>query len=115
MTLDNSWTAGGRVGYILTNDNLVYGLIGFTQAQIQNLKFAFGEDHFTIGTPTFDGVTTGLGFEKRVTDHLSFRGEYRYTRLDDERAHGNVDGNQVAVEIDPSIHSALITAAYRFP
>ena len=40
MSLDNSWTAGGRGGYLLANDVLAYGLLGFTRAEINDVAKA---------------------------------------------------------------------------
>ena len=120
MTLDNSWTAGGRVGYILTDDNLVYVLAGFTRAQIQDLNFSFGTidspiSRFVIKAPDFDGATVGVGFEKKISQHFALKAEYRYTNLGGDAAHGLVEETSVTVDIDPSIHSAFLTAVVRFP
>jgi outer membrane immunogenic protein len=114
MSLDNSWTVGARGGYLLANDVLAYGLLGFTRADISNASVRVGSQQFGINFPSFDGVTVGGGFEKRLTDQISLRAEYRFTDLQDGTIHGNL-GATVVGNADPDIHSASIIAAYRFP
>ena len=114
MSLDNSWTAGGRVGYLLANDVLAYGLLGFTRAEINDVQVNTGRKQFGIHYPSFDGVTIGGGFEKLLTDHISLRAEYRFTDLQEGTLRGNL-GSPVVGEADPDIHSATLSAAYRFP
>ena len=114
MSLDNSWTVGARGGYLLANDVLAYGLLGFTRADISNASVRVGSQRFGINYPSFDGVTVGGGFEKRLTDQISLRAEYRFTDLQDGTIHGNL-GATVVGNADPDIHSASIIAAYRFP
>jgi outer membrane immunogenic protein len=114
MSLDNSWTVGARGGYLLANDVLAYGLLGFTRAGISDASVRIGSQRFGIHYPSFDGVTLGCGFEKRLTDHISLRAEYRFTDLQDGTIRGNL-GAQVVGDADPNIHSASIIAAYRFP
>jgi outer membrane immunogenic protein len=114
MSLDNSLTAGGRAGYLLTNDVLAYGLLGFTRAEINDVRVDTGRKQFGIHYPSFDGVTIGGGFEKLLNDHISLRAEYRFTDLQDGAIRGNL-GAPVAGTADPDIHSATISAAYRFP
>ena len=63
MGLDNSWTAGGRAGYLLANDVLAYGLIGFTRAELNDVRVDTGRKQFGIHYPSVDGVTIGGGFE----------------------------------------------------
>ncbi len=114
MSLDNSWTAGARSGYLLANDVLAYGLIGFTRAEINDVSISTGRKQFGIRYPFFDGVMIGGGFEKRLTNHISLRAEYRFTDLQEGTIRGDL-GAPVAGESDPDIHSAMISAAYRFP
>jgi outer membrane immunogenic protein len=113
MSLDNDWTVGARGGYLLANDVLAYGLLGFTRAEISNASVRVESRRFSINYPSFDGVTVGGGFEKRLTDQISLRAEYRFTDLQDGTIHGNL-GATVVGNADPEIHSASIIAAYRF-
>jgi len=114
MSLDHSWTAGARAGYLLANDVLAYGLIGFTRAEINDVSISTGRKQFGIRYPSFDGVTIGGGFEKRLTNHISLRAEYRFTDLQEGTLRGDL-GAPIVGESDPEIHSAIIGAAYRFP
>ena len=114
MSLDNSWTAGARTGYLLANDVLAYGLLGFTRAEMNDVRVDTGRKQFGIRYPFFDGVTIGGGFEKLLTDHISLKAEYRFTDLQESTIRGDL-GAPVVGEADPNIHSASISAAYRFP
>jgi opacity protein-like surface antigen len=100
--------------YLLANDVLAYGLIGFTRAEINDVSISTGRKQFGIRYPSFDGVTIGGGFEKRLTNHISLRAEYRFTDLQKGTLRGDL-GAPVVGESDPDIHSAIIGAAYRFP
>lgn len=61
----------GRVGILYKENNLVYGLVGPTEAQY---------------TLLFDrkwklGITAGAGFEHKFNEHWSVAAEYRFTHL----------------------------------
>jgi outer membrane immunogenic protein len=114
MSLDNSWTVGARGGYLLANDVLAYGLLGFTRAEISDVSIRFGPKQFGVRYPFFDGITIGGGCEKRLTDHISLRAEYRFTDLQEGTIRGNL-GAPLIGDANPDIHSATIGAAYRFP
>jgi len=86
----------------------------FTRAEIIDVSIRMGSKQFGIRYPFFDGVTIGDGFEKRLTDHMSLRAEYRFTDLQEGTIRGNL-GASVAGDVNPDIHSATISAAYRFP
>ena len=112
LSLDRSWTVGARAGVPLGNDVLLYGLLGYTRAQFNDATVSAGGGSATISFPELDGICVGGGFEKMLTGTLSLRAEYRYTSLED--AHVSIVAGAADMTIDSSIHSAKLSAIYRF-
>jgi outer membrane immunogenic protein len=77
-TLTDSWTAGGRLGYLVNANTLVYALGGYTQAHF-DMPFKLNGD--------FDGWTLGAGIETALGGSWFLKGEYRYTDLDEKTLH----------------------------
>lgn len=110
FALDNSWTIGARAGWTVTEDSLIYGLIGYTRvdpAPADELLSLIG-----IKIPSLDGVTIGGGFEKLIAPNLSLRAEYRYTMLEDARV--DFIPGFFGLDVESALHSAKLTATYRF-
>jgi outer membrane immunogenic protein len=74
FNLTDSWTAGGRAGYLVNANTLVYGLAGYTEAQFDLPKGAHNG--------TFTGWTAGAGIETNLGGSWFLKGEYRFTQLD---------------------------------
>ncbi len=88
-----------RVGYLVTDNTLVYARGGYTNARIgTSIKEEAG---VRSATGNRDGWLVGGGVEHAFTDRISTRIEYRYSDLSD--GHGKLDR-----------HQALIGIAYRF-
>lgn len=112
LSLDDSLTVGARAGWTVTEDSLLYGLIGYTRVSVNDPAISAGPLSFAIRFPDLDGVTIGGGFEKLIAANLSLRAEYRYTVLDDAKIPlipGFVD-----MDVESALHSAKLTATYRF-
>jgi outer membrane immunogenic protein len=82
----------GRAGFAPLPNLLVYGLVGWTWADVESdfkvrdgdgNVWAHNDDNFNA-----NGLTFGGGVEWKFTDNLSVRGEYRFTDLD------NFDNNR---------------------
>ncbi len=112
LSLDKSWTAGARAGLVLSNDVLLYGLIGYTHVMLNDTTLSGVGSSVTLNFPSLDGVTFGGAFEKFITDTLSLRAEYRYTAL--ENASIPVIAGVADMNIDSSMHSAKLILTYRF-
>ncbi|WP_258719539.1 MULTISPECIES: outer membrane protein [unclassified Bradyrhizobium] len=115
-SLDQSWTIGGRAGFLVTPDILLYGLAGYSETRINNwnLNYAtFGGPSFTVQEPalTSRGYTVGAGAEYRLASNVSLRSEYRYVALGQ---HSTVDPLGAIWTTDLSEHVVRIGAAYRF-
>ena len=55
FNLTDTWTVGGRVGYLVNTNTLVYGLAGYTEAHFDLPK--------GTSNSTFSGWTAGAGIE----------------------------------------------------
>ena len=77
-----SWAAGGRLGWLLTPDLLVYGNAGFTQAHFTSatLYGSFTGAFTGNSTPGFnaDGWFAGIGAETMFAPGWFWRTEYRF-------------------------------------
>ncbi|MEM8573208.1 MAG: outer membrane beta-barrel protein [Pseudomonadota bacterium] len=82
--LELDWTVSviGRAGYLATPTTLLYGLAGWTYGHFEV------EDTWFAGSQINDfgshGVTVGGGFEQKLSEKWSLRGEYRYTNFGKE-------------------------------
>ena len=74
-TLTDSWTVGGRAGYLVNSNTMVYGLAGYTEAHF-DMPFGLNGD--------FTGWTAGAGIETNLGGPLFLKGEYRFTSLDEK-------------------------------
>ena len=83
LSIDNKWSIGGRLGYLASPGTLLFVSGGFTQVSMSNLSLAAGGPFPNVTTavtvPNFSGGFVGAGAETKLTDHISIRGEYRYT------------------------------------
>ncbi|WP_240536058.1 outer membrane protein [Bradyrhizobium cosmicum] len=115
-SLDQGWTIGGRAGFLVTPDILLYGLAGYSEMRINNWNLnyvIFGGPSFTVQEPalTSHGYTVGAGAEYRLASNVSLRGEYRYVALGQQTT---VDPLGAVWTTDLSQHVVRIGAAYRF-
>jgi outer membrane immunogenic protein len=74
-SLTDSWTVGGRAGYLVNANTLVYGLAGYTEAHFDMPLHLNGD---------FTGWTAGAGIETNLGGPLFLKGEYRFTQLDEK-------------------------------
>lgn len=109
ISYDNQWSVYGRVGYLLTDDTLVYGLAGFTELDADTVKVAgFGKK---LGT--FEGRTYGLGVETALDMNWRIGLEARYDDLDGKMLrHVALPGDKLY--IDPDVTSVRVSLKYKF-
>jgi outer membrane immunogenic protein len=84
--LEDSWTIGGRLGFLLNPDTMIYGLAGWTHAKMSVsgliTVFAPGPNDLPFSaSDTLNALTVGGGVETMLRDSLSLKIEYRYTDL----------------------------------
>jgi outer membrane immunogenic protein len=100
---DTQWTAGGRLGYFVTDSTMVYGLLGYTQVETEGLLSN------VIGD--FTGTTFGGGVEINLGAGLVGSLEYRYTDFNSERWQ---IAPAVALDVDPDMHAVRAGVSYKF-
>ena len=89
IRMGNQWTIGGRFGVLTGPRTLVYGMAGFTQAELVAWFEAYPGDAEPFGGETVferSAVSFGAGVESLLTNNLSIFLEYRGTlwNMDDE-------------------------------
>jgi outer membrane immunogenic protein len=85
ISLENTWSIGGRLGYLVTPEVLIYGLGGYTQAKFDGqvslsyLSLATGPQTLSLDVPDeLRGYFVGAGGEAKITQNIALRLEYRY-------------------------------------
>ncbi len=76
ITLNDMWSVGGRLGYLLNSSTLAYFLAAYTQANFDLPAGLKGNDP--------SGYTLGGGLETKLGGNWFLRAEYRFTQLDKE-------------------------------
>jgi outer membrane immunogenic protein len=101
----DSWSAGGRLGYLVNPSTLAYALGGYTQSrfELQGVSaLSWGRD--------LDGWTVGGGLETKLAPNWTLKGEYRYTEFESVKPFKNLS----AVHLDSSVQSARLVLSYKF-
>jgi outer membrane immunogenic protein len=121
MEKDYAWTIGARIGLVTTNTSMVYGIIGYSQADYNiNVYEENGVDTpVSIDkTLTFRGLTLGAGLEHDLGNGFSLKGEYRYTDYHEEDFGSHTPiGSTTDTEYDDfdfDSHSVRLSLVYKF-
>lgn len=90
---DYAFTVGARLGYLIDDKTLAYGLVGYTRTSLSGQLTAEILDKSGAGyapvsmsdsfSQDVGGLTLGVGAERKFGKNWSARFEYRYTMLDD--------------------------------
>jgi outer membrane immunogenic protein len=99
---NHSWAVGARLGFLTSPSTLIYGAVGYTQADI---------DVFRYGSETFSGYFVGAGIETFLRDNWTLKLEYRFSDFGSETVY---DAHGVTAELDPSMHTARLVLSYKF-
>lgn len=111
LSLGDSWTVGGRVGYLVTPSTLVYGLAGWTQTETGDLVVTLGNNKASFDVSDLSGWTVGGGLEVQLGYGWSLAGEYRANFYDEETIKlvpGLLDLNLKTTE-----HVGMVRLAYK--
>lgn len=123
---NDSLAVGGRLGFLVTDRNLVYALGGYSAASIKsgaNLAFAWGEDPMSIAASRSrwkSGYVVGAGWQTAVAAHVALKVEYRYA--DFGKTQSSFDGPppdgfynvQAQQSGDVTVQSVRAALDYRF-
>jgi outer membrane immunogenic protein len=104
-----SWALGARLGFLANSGTLIYGTVGYTQAEFEP-SFHYAPGFFK--SPTFDGYFVGAGVETFLRPNWTLKLEYRYADYGSETVFG--DPNYFGGELDPSTHTARLVLSYKF-
>jgi outer membrane immunogenic protein len=109
-----AWTVGGRVGYLVSPETLVYLLGGYTGSTARSITYdAFGFLQSTSPEREYHGVTFGGGFERFFSDRISARAEYRMTHV--ETRDDLTDGIFTSVSAGGTVHTLRGSLVYHLP
>jgi len=119
ISIDNKWSVGGRLGYLASPDTLLFVSGGFSQLNTSNLKLSAGNASTAITVPTFSGGFVGAGAETKLTDHVSIRGEYRWTdfgsgNLGLPTINGINLNDFISARASPTMQDGRVSLNYRF-
>jgi outer membrane immunogenic protein len=122
-SLDGILTVAGRAGFAPTQNLLLYGLFGWSWADIENdwrfrHDFDTAEDFHLGDNFNADGFTFGGGVEWRFLENLSLRAEYRFTDFDnfDDSRRDEFDHHEFRrnLDVDLDVQRVLFTLNWRF-
>jgi outer membrane immunogenic protein len=110
--IESSLTVGARLGYLMTQRTLVYGLGGYTWAKTSRADFSLGGITLaSLPAGDLSGVTLGAGIEHMLGAGFSLKAEARHTWLDD----ANITlAPGAAVGLGGRSTSVLMGLSYRF-
>ena len=115
----DSWSVGGRAGFLVNPQTLLYGLGAFTRQNMKaDLTLNTGVD--VIGSQELlsydyerDGWTFGLGMQTMLTERLSTKLEYRNTQWDEnEIILGDADAGLRRLE-DSTVQSFTVGLSWK--
>ncbi|GLR92045.1 membrane protein [Bradyrhizobium iriomotense] len=109
-----AWTVGGRVGYLVSPETLVYVLGGYTGSTARSITYSFFGLQSTSPEREYHGATFGGGFERFFSDRISARAEYRMTHVEtrDDLTDGVIFTN---VSAGGTIHTLRGSLVYHLP
>lgn len=121
VEIDNSWTVGGRLGFLVTPATMLYGLAGWTHTSVSIDGVFTAADILGLGAGVafseeedIDSLTVGAGVETLLRDNLSLKVEYRYTDLDAFGASSPITTLEFAsVNFDTDIHTVRAVLTWR--
>jgi len=103
----NSWSIGGRAGFLSSPTTLWYATLGYSQAKY-DLTSTIG----SLDVPDFHGIFWGGGVESQFVGGWSLRAEYRYTNFGRESVF-NIPA-VIDIGLEPSMHTAHLALTYKF-
>jgi outer membrane immunogenic protein len=111
LTHNDEWSVGGRLGYLVNNTTLVYGLLAFTE-----IDASFKSNVAVTGLNTnvsWDGYTIGLGFEsvfaRTSAGDFSYKLEGRHAQFGKQTT--LVDGSLSATS-EPNSYAVVVGVNY---
>ena len=122
LSMDNSWSIGARAGYLTSPGTLLFVTGGYTQVLMSDkltIGGPFPEMAVSAHVPNFGGGFIGAGAETLITEHISLRGEYRFTdfgsgELGLPTINGNDINDFIIAHAAPTMQDTQVSVNYRF-
>ena len=121
LTIDRSWAVGGRLGYLVRPNIMLFATGGFTQAHFNNdgwwdiLANGVGPNLPGRSAVDFNGYFIGGGIEGRLNANVYLTGEIRYAEFSQRTTNsGNYLGTTYVDKEDPNLLTARVGIAYKF-
>ncbi|WP_258761941.1 outer membrane protein [Bradyrhizobium arachidis] len=109
-----AWTVGGRAGYLVSPETLVYVLGGYSGSTARSVSYdLFGAIQSTSPEREYHGATIGGGFERFFSDRISARAEYRMTHV--ETRDDLTDSFFTSLSAGGTIHTLRGSLVYHLP
>lgn len=109
-----AWTVGGRFGYLVSPETLVYVLGGYSGSTARSISYnLLGVIQSTSPEREYHGATVGGGFERFFSDRISARAEYRLTHV--ETRDDLTDGFFTSLSAGGTIHTLRGSLVYHLP
>lgn len=112
-SLDSSWTVGGRAGYLVKPDALLYVLVGYTQAQVSDISFPAFPGATSLTVPDLKGIVYGGGIDVALGKGWFAQAEGRWANYD-RKSIDVCGGCGEYVALDADVLSARVGLAYKF-
>jgi outer membrane immunogenic protein len=116
VELEHTWSVGGRVGYLVAPNALLYGLGGYTQAKFDGqvvLTYGNGAPfgpgpQVSLSVPDeLRGYFIGGGGELKVDDHIALRLEYRYANYGGDTSSASANTSSPGLTQSASVQAHL--------
>jgi outer membrane immunogenic protein len=122
LSMDNSWSIGARVGYLTSPGTLLFVTGGYTEVLMSDklrIGGPFPEMAVSAHVPNFGGGFIGAGAETLITEHISLRGEYRFTdfgsgQLGLPTINGTDINDFIVAHAAPTMQDGRVSVNYRF-
>jgi len=119
INIENKWSVGGRLGYLASPGTLLFVSGGFSQLNTSNLNLSAPGVATAVTVPTFSGGFVGAGAETKLTEHISIRGEYRWTdfgsgQLGLPTINGTNLNDFISARASPTMQDGRVSLNYRF-
>lgn len=105
-SIQNEWTLGGRIGYLLSPHTMVYGLVGYSQADVGDVNIN------GLSIDNMKGYALGAGLETALTEKVSLKLEYKYTQYADSDI--GFKGIGTVAGMDTDAHAVRLGVNYHF-
>ena len=132
VEIENSWDVGGRLGFLVSDRALVYGLAGYSWAKITTTAYNNGWNNNNNSgysawfyseaakSQTRGGLMLGAGVEYAFGNNMSLKAEYRHVdygkiTVDETYSNGNYSGaSYITHESHVTTDSVRALLSYKF-